>query len=64
MAFREHRQLSSTKKYLISGAQPQEVIEETIEKIAEEEGFQLKGLQMMGSDAEACFLEDGKWVCD
>lgn len=30
------------QKYLISGAQPQEVIEQTIEKIAKEEGFQLK----------------------
>lgn len=32
------------QKYLISGAQPQAVIEETIEKIAEDEGFQLTGL--------------------
>ncbi|MBM6615720.1 DsbA family protein [Desemzia sp. RIT804] len=52
------------QKYLISGAQPQEVIEQTIEKIAEEEGFQLKGLQMMGTDAQACNMIDGKWVCD
>lgn len=52
------------QKYLISGAQPQQVIEQTIEKIAEEEGFQLKGLQMMGTDAEACNIIDGKWVCD
>lgn len=51
-------------KYLISGAQPQEVIEETIEKIAKEEGLQLTGLQMMGSDAEACRVVDGNWQCD
>lgn len=29
------------QKYLISGAQPQAVIEQTIEKIAQDEGFQL-----------------------
>lgn len=52
------------QKYLISGAQSQDVIEETIEKIAEQEGFQLKGLQMMGSDAEACRVEGENWVCD
>lgn len=52
------------QKYLISGAQPQEVIEQTIEKIAKEEGFQLKGLTLMGSDAAACTMIDGKWVCD
>lgn len=51
-------------KYLVSGAQPQEVIEETIEKIAKEEGLQLTGLQMMGSDAEACRVVDGNWQCD
>jgi len=52
------------QKYLISGAQPQEVIEQTIEQIAEEEGFQLKGLTIMGTDAAACNMIDGKWVCD
>ena len=52
------------QKYLISGAQPQEVIEQTIEKIAKEEGFQLKGLTLMGSNAAACNMIDGKWVCD
>lgn len=51
-------------KYLVSGAQPQEVIEETIEKIAEKEGLQLTGLQMMGSDADACRVIDGNWQCD
>lgn len=52
------------QKYLISGAQPQEVIEQTIEKIAEEEGFQLKGLELMGTDASACNMIDGQWICD
>ncbi|WP_277631107.1 DsbA family oxidoreductase [Atopococcus tabaci] len=52
------------QKYLISGAQPQEIIEQTIEAIAEEEGFQLKGLQMFGSDADACRMVDGQWMCD
>lgn len=51
-------------KYLISGAQPQEVIEKTIEDIAEKEGLQLTGLQMMGNDAEACKVVDGNWQCD
>lgn len=52
------------QKYLISGAQPQEIIEQTIEAIAEEEGFQLKGLQMFGSEADACRMVDGQWMCD
>lgn len=52
------------QKYLISGAQPQEVIEQTIEKIAAEEGFQLSGLQMMSSDGDACRVVDDKWICD
>lgn len=52
------------QKYLISGAQPQEVIEKTIEKIAEEEGFQLQGLQSIGIEGEACRFENGQWVCD
>lgn len=52
------------QKYLISGAQPQEVIEQTIEQIAEEEGFQLQGLQSMGLDGAACRFENGQWICD
>lgn len=52
------------QKYLISGAQPQEVVEQMIEKIAKEEGFQLKGLKLMGSDAAACNIVEGNWVCD
>lgn len=52
------------QKYLISGAQPQAVIEETIEKIAEDEGFQLTGLQMFGETGDACRVVDGQWICD
>lgn len=52
------------QKYLISGAQPQEIIEQTIETIAEEEGFQLTGLKVFGSDADACRMVDGQWMCD
>lgn len=51
------------QKYLISGAQPQAVIEETIEKIAEDEGFQLTGLQMLGETGDACRVVDGQWIC-
>ena len=52
------------QKYLISGAQPQAVIEETIEKIAEDEGFQLTGLQKLGETGDACRVVDGQWICD
>lgn len=52
------------QKYLISGAQPQEVIEKTIEEIAEKEGFQLHGLQTLGDAGEACRFVDGQWICD
>lgn len=52
------------QKYLISGAQPQAVIEQTIEKIAQEEGFQLQGLEMLGATGEACNMVEGQWVCD
>lgn len=51
-------------KYLISGAQPQSVIENTIEEIAQKENIQLTGLQQMGSDADACRMVDGRWICD
>lgn len=52
------------QKYLISGAQPQAVIEETIEKIAEDEGFQLTGLQELGETGDACRVVDGQWIYD
>lgn len=52
------------QKYLVSGAQPQEVIEKTIAQIAEEEGFQLQGLQSLGAEGETCRFVDGEWICD
>lgn len=52
------------QKYLISGAQPQKVIEKSLEKIAEEEGFPLQGLQPLGPDGQACRFVDGEWICD
>lgn len=52
------------QKYLIRGAQPQGVIEKTIEEIAEKEGFQLQGLQTLGEAGEACRFVDGQWICD
>ena len=52
-------------KYLISGAQPQETIEKTLEEIAEKEDLKLNsGFQMMGDDAGACRVVDGQWKCD
>lgn len=40
-------------KYAISGAQPEEVFIEAIEKVAQEEGLTL-GLKMMGTQGAAC----------
>lgn len=52
-------------KYLINGAQPQDVIEKTLEEIAEKENLQLNtGFQMIGGDGDACRMEDGQWKCD
>lgn len=51
-------------KYLINGAQPQSVIENTIEEIAQKENLQLTGLQQVGSDADSCRMVDGQWICD
>ncbi|MFC3899907.1 DsbA family oxidoreductase [Aliicoccus persicus] len=52
-------------KYLINGAQPQKVIEKTLEDIAEKENLQLNtGFQMIGGQGEACRMEDGQWKCD
>lgn len=51
-------------KYLINGAQPQSVIENTLEEIAQKENLQLTGLQQVGTDAESCRMVDGQWVCD
>lgn len=53
------------QKYLISGAQPQQMIEETLNEIAKKEGVALTGLQLFGgSDGVACQIIDGQWICD
>lgn len=51
-------------KYLINGAQPQSVIEKSIEEIAKKENLQLTGLQQVGTDADSCRMIDGQWVCN
>ncbi|MGE8002767.1 DsbA family oxidoreductase [Lysinibacillus sp. NPDC093216] len=45
------------RKYGISGAQPQEVFEETLRKVAEEEGIQ-PGLKMAGSEDGGVCTDD------
>ncbi len=45
------------RKYGISGAQPQEVFEETLRKVAEEEGLQL-GLKMAGTENGGVCTDD------
>ncbi len=53
------------QKYLISGAQPTEVLENQLKQIAEEEGQPLTPkLQTIGDTGMACKFEDGNWVCD
>ncbi|WP_020007184.1 DsbA family oxidoreductase [Salinicoccus albus] len=51
-------------KYLISGAQSQASIEEALEDIADKENLQLNGLQLFGSEGDACRVVDGQWQCD
>ena len=48
------------QKYLISGAQPQAVIEQIVEKVAEEVLFQLTSLQTSGDSGDACRIVDGQ----
>lgn len=53
------------QKYLISGAQPTEVIENQLKQIAEEEGQPLTPkLQTLGGTGMACNFVDGQWICD
>lgn len=53
------------QKYLISGAQPTEVVEEQLKQIAEEEGQPLTPkLQTLGGAGMACNFVDGQWICD
>ncbi|WP_086349516.1 DsbA family oxidoreductase [Candidatus Enterococcus clewellii] len=51
------------EKYLISGAQPAEVILDNLKKIAEKEQTTIQ-LEVMGDNKAACQLEDGKWACE
>lgn len=53
------------QKYLISGAQPTEDIENQLKQIAEEEGQPLiPKLQTLGGTGMACNFVDGQWFCD
>ncbi|XJS10149.1 DsbA family protein [Aerococcaceae bacterium WGS1372] len=57
------------KKYLISGAQPQAVIEQTLEQAAEEAGISIEKpvtptFTMIGDEGSACRIVDGNWMCD
>ena len=57
------------KKYLISGAQNQAVIEQTLEQAAEEADITIKKpvtpqFTMMVEEGSACRIVDGNWMCD
>lgn len=53
------------QKYLISGAQPTEDIENQLKQIAEEENQPLiPKLQTLGGTGMACNFVDGQWFCD
>ncbi|MGH2102396.1 DsbA family oxidoreductase, partial [Aerococcus urinaeequi] len=53
------------QKYIISGAQATEDIENQLKQIAEEEGQPLTPkLQTLGSAGMACNFVDGQWICD
>ncbi|HCT97707.1 MAG TPA: DsbA family protein [Aerococcus urinaeequi] len=53
------------QKYLISGAQATEDIENQLKQIAEKEGHPLTPkLQTLGGTGMACSFVDGQWFCD
>lgn len=53
------------QKYLISGAQATEDIENQLKQIAQEEGQPLTPkLQTLGGAGMACNFVDGQWICD
>lgn len=53
------------QKYIISGAQATEDIENQLKQIAEEEGRPLiPKLQTLGGTGMACNFVDGQWICD
>nr|HPJ00979.1 DsbA family protein [Enterococcus sp.] len=49
------------EKYLISGAQPKEVIIQTLTLLMEQER---STLEEIGTNAEACRFDNDKWTCD
>lgn len=53
------------QKYIISGAQATEDIENQLKQIAQEEGQPLTPkLQTLGGAGMACNFVDGQWICD
>lgn len=52
------------QKYLISGAQPQAVIEQTIEKIGLRRRLSITRGIDVGRAREACCIVDSHWICD
>lgn len=58
------------QKYLVSGAQPQEVVEQAIKQAADEAGIDITKesipqLQSFdGLEGMTCRIEDGQWKCD
>lgn len=58
------------KKYLISGAQPQELIEQALEQAAQEANINITKpttpqFQVLGDNTGAsCRVENGTWICD
>ena len=50
-------------QYLISGAQPKDVLLDHLNVLLEKEQPKSK-LQELGNKAEACNFEDGQWQCD
>lgn len=53
-------------KYLVSGAQSQEEIENLLAKISNDDGIPLNKLQRLQTDDTGglCSVKDGKWKCD
>lgn len=57
------------KKYLVSGAQPQAIIEQVLEQAAEEAGVTIKKavvpqFTVLGDEGSACRIVDGNWQCN
>lgn len=52
------------QKYLISGAQPKEVIKRTLDQILEMKKAENKKPLEVIQEGESCRFEDGQWICD